>query len=142
MKTNNTFIFFLLSILFCATFVACSDDDHEEVAPNSLSGYWHCTNQKWIEDGETEQRTYTDNDPYYICFEDDFTGYMNSGNDQLLELMGYYSFTWSVSGNKIKVKLKNDWYDTWQIKAITDDTLELCWKDEELSITCRFKKIR
>lgn len=142
MKMNKAFTFFLLSILLCTPFASCSDDDHGEVSPVSLSGYWHCTHQKWIEDGETMEKTYTDKDNYYICFEDDFTGYMDSGSDQLLELMGYYSFTWSVSGNTIKVKLDSDWYDTWQILEITDDTLTLRWKDDDLSITCKFEKIR
>jgi len=129
--------------------MSCSEDDDDDdvkVKPKSLVGYWQCTYQKWEEDGDVEETTYNDAEGqyYYICFEEGFTGYMNSGRDELMELGGNYSFSWTVSGNKIvaEINYREDWIAEWRVNAISNNTLELYWKDDDYNITCKFKKIQ
>ena len=141
---------FLAITLICATALilsGCSKDDEEPEEPvfdnTSLVGTWNCTYQKWIEDGETWDATYAADGSYYIRFNEDFTGNMDSGRDQLMEFGGHYDFTWSVSGNRIVVEIDNwEENDYWTVKKLSDKELELYWEDWEVdyNITCRFVK--
>ena len=71
-----------------------------------------------------------------------YEGDIDSGSDQLLELMGHYSFAWTISGNKIKVALSDRWTEEWQVKSLKGDEMTLQWKDEEVDYTiiAKFKK--
>lgn len=141
MKTFRILTGLIIAVLLSISFVSCDDDDDVDVTKKSLVGYWVCTSQKWVEDGESWSSNYDEDDDYYICFDDDFTGYMDSGYDELMEKGGYYSFVWSISGNNILITFtKSGSTDKWQVKAISDKNLELYWKDEDYNITCKFRK--
>lgn len=139
----KNFFAFILCTTTLAGFVGCSDDEDKTFDQTSLVGTWYCTYQKWVEDGESWDATYNADGSYYICFDDDSTGYLDSGDDQLLELGGYYSFTYSISGNRIIVMLNNssrEFEDDWTIKSLSDTALELYWADKDYNITCKFVK--
>lgn len=137
------FFAFLLCAATLAGFAGCSDGDENSAGTALLPGVWYCTYQKWTEDGKTWDASYTASGTYYIRFSTDGTGNLSSGPDELMELGGYYDFTWSVSGKTIHVLLSkgnNEFEDVWEIKKLTEDELTLCWSDSGYSITCNFVK--
>lgn len=136
MKQRILFFVFVLSLCF----TSCDGDD-VKVTARSLVGYWQCTYQQWVEDGEEWHSNYGDNDNYYIEFEDDFTGRFDSEEDQLLERMGYHTFNWSVSGNDVILNMGHSSEDIFRVCALTEDYLELYWEDGDYHITCKFKKV-
>lgn len=148
MQTKKYFRFMLLVASLIVT-IGCSknednisdnsdhstDDEEIDVSSDALIGYWKCTYQQWKEAGEEWHSTYDDTDQYYICFNDDFTGYLDSEEDQLMEVMGYEKFSWSVAGNKIITQQHK-----WQVKKLSENELVLYWEDGEYNITCNFIK--
>ena len=133
-------------VMCCLLFAACRKDDNTDENTASVTGYWVCYYQCWSEDGETWESNYNGDD-YYINFsshlaDGKYEGDIDSGSDQLLELMGHYSFAWTISGNKIKVALSDSWTEEWQVKSLKGDEMTLQWKDEEVDYTiiAKFKK--
>ena len=142
----------IFKILCCAALIGasagCTDDKDDGVDANLLVGKWHCTYQKWVEKGEEWDASYNANDGnYYIRFNGDGSGELDSGIDELLELGGYYEFTWSVSGNTIHAQVakpgNNPFEDIWQIKQLSEGDLTLYWESDSGSyhITCNLVKV-
>lgn len=149
MQTERYFKFILLAASLIMILAGCgnsddevsddsgnsSDDGNIEVSSKDLIGYWKCTYQQWIEAGDKWSSTYNEEDQYYICFNEDFTGDLDSEGDQLMEVMGHEYFTWSISGNKINTKQHE-----WTVKKLTENELVLYWEDGAYNITCNFVK--
>ena len=129
----------LALVMCCLLFAACSKDDDTDVNTASVTGYWICYYQCWSEDGETWESSYFSNHP---AEDGKYEGDIDSGSDQLLERMGHHSFTWTISGNKIKVMWSTTWTEEWQVKSLKGDEMTLQWKDEEVDYTiiAKFKK--
>lgn len=110
-----------------------------DVSAEDLVGHWQCVTQKWIEAGEETQSSYDiAKDEYYIQFNDDMTGVLDSGKDQLMEIFRMQSFTWSVSKGVISFGKSET--DKWYVKELSDDKMTLYWVDGEYNITCEFKR--
>lgn len=157
----KTIHFFRLILLFATLpmWIACGSDDNTvdpdkpnqddpdpdnpievvDISAEDLVGHWQCITQKWIEAGEKTQSSYDiTKDEYYIQFNDDMTGVLDSGEDQLMEIMGKQTFTWSVSKGIITFGKSET--DKWYIKEFSDNKMTLYWVDGEYNITCEFKK--
>lgn len=111
----------------------------KDVSAKDLIGHWQCTIQKWIEAGDEWQSSYDiKKDEYYIEFNEDFTGMLDSGNDQLMEIMNMHTFTWSISKGVISFGTSST--DKWYIKEFSENDMTLYWVDGEYNITCKFKR--
>lgn len=131
--------------------VGCSSEDESgsdssgskdeiEVTSNDLIGYWRCIYQQWVEAGDEWHVSYESNE-YYIQFNNDFTGSVSSGDDQLMEIMGKHNFTWAVSGSKLALNLdRSSIADEYVIKEFAGNEMTLYWSDGEYNITCKFKR--
>lgn len=97
-----------------------------------LLGKWICKEQIW--DKQSPGNLYYD-DQYGMSFDEDGFGKMWAGRDQLMETMHGASFGWWIRNNMLYVD--NDFY---YILKLSDDELELEWRDEGLVITCKFYK--
>ena len=149
MTNKSLFSLTLLSAFLFIGFTSCSDDDDgPSFSKEEIEGYWELTHQQWIEtiDGETDtyDEVYTPSDDYFVYFDESGIGYMDSGSDQIMEVYGYYEFTYSLSGNKINVDFENRSSVVWTIESVGDDTLTLSWIDKAdwgtLKIVCQFQK--
>lgn len=111
----------------------------KDVSAEDLIGHWQCVSQKWVEAGETSQSSYdVAEDEYYIQFNEDFTGQLDSGEDELMEIMHLQEFSWSVSNGIISFGTSKT--DKWYIKEFSQDSMTLYWVDGEYNITCVFKR--
>ncbi|MBR4730518.1 MAG: hypothetical protein IK075_09725, partial [Prevotella sp.] len=118
-----------------------SSDDSEPSNQN-IVGTWICYEQTWLEDGETDTATYSDNSKY-IIFYDDFTGELRSDGYGLMEISTHGSskqFTWKLADNKIISNFHGE--EVWNVISISDTSLTLQWVDDDLTITCKFKKLQ
>lgn len=105
----------------------------------NLVGHWRCYHQKWVENGDQWKSSYDINkDEYYVQFNADKTGVMDSGEDQLMEIMGKQTFTWSVKNGCII--FDNTYIDNWYIKDFSENEMTLYWEDKGYNITSKFKK--
>lgn len=110
-----------------------------DISEKNLVGHWRCVNQKWVEDGEQWESSYDiSKDEYYVQFNADRSGIMNSGKDQLMEIMGKQTFTWSVK--KGCIIFDNTYIDNWYIKDFSENEMTLYWEDRGYNITSKFKK--
>ena len=92
MKRTTSYFLILLTVLM-GTFliVSCSSDDDEdggsvENASAMLVGSWACIYQEWSEPGDVWSSTYDPSSKYFIQLNEDMSGYMTSGSDQLFEI--------------------------------------------------------
>ena len=135
---------------------SCSSDDEDggsvSNASDLLVGEWHCTQQIWVEDGEKDSETYEPSSAYSMKFNapdkksKTGQGYMISGSDQLFEIKTYgkkKTFTWCVSEIKGRNYVVTDVYDgeEYRIDKLNVTELQMTWTDDDLSITCVFKKV-
>jgi len=142
---KKSILFVVISLALITMCVSCgSDDDNsssssveELVQSGNLTGTWVCYEQTWHEDGETESRSYSGNN-YYIIFNKDNTGNMNSGSDELMEIGRSHSFRYTLSGNKIISDIYGE--TIWTIVALSNKQLTLKWVDGNYWIECKFKK--
>lgn len=152
MRTIQLLVFTLF-VVISSILTACSsgnDADLEnpeeknpievkDILAKDLIGHWQCVTQKWVESGDEWQSSYdTKKDDYYIEFNENFTGVLDSGDDQLMEIMNMYTFTWSIS--KGVISYGTSVTDKWYIKEFSKNEMTLYWADGEYNITCKFKR--
>ena len=136
---KKSIFFTVISVALIAVCVSCGGDDDQSSSPSveNLTGTWICYQQIWHEKGETESSSYTGNN-YYIVFNKDNTGSINSGSEELMEVRGSRSFKYTLSGNKIVSSLYEE--TIWTIVALSDKQLTLRWVDGNFWIECKFRK--
>lgn len=136
MKKFKFFLFAAIAVAISVTIPACSDDDGDDVKINAgqLVGGWIMTSQTEVETGgSSDQWIY---DPslkeYYVYFDADGTGWMSYGEDQFLEIGfgGFTSFTYTISGRNINVKLTETRTEVWKVTSLTNSEMSLLWQDE------------
>lgn len=105
-----------------------------------LCGTWYCKFQEWSEDGETEYEEYEPSSTYSIRFDSDGHGYMKSGDDSLFEIMNTKTFKWEIEEINGYMYVLTNVYDgqSYKILKLSDDYLEMLWKDDDYSIRCKF----
>ncbi|WP_294620017.1 lipocalin family protein [uncultured Bacteroides sp.] len=127
----------------CVGFTSCSDDDDEGIAGDAktlIIGTWQSTWNKGYEiyDGEKEEwdEAYTDE---VYTFKKDGTGTYKDEYDNSTD-----PFTWSVSGNKLKLTYDDNDSDEVVIKTLNENTAVLVVqykdKDTEYYDEMTFKK--
>ena len=150
-------LMFMLFVAMSQAWVSCSSEEDEfdpddpnkgggstpvevtDVSAEDIVGHWQCYYQKWVEAGEEWESSYDiAKDEYYIRFNEDKTGSLGSGDDELMEIMFMNSFEWYVSEGVIYFGTSDS--DQWYIQEFTGDEMTLCWIDGEYSITCKFKR--
>lgn len=109
-----------------------------------LFGKWICCYQQWTESGDVWDRNYT-TDEYYIELLPQYTGTICSGKDELMEwrAIGGRTYTWTLSGDYIKIIKDTGSLTTWEIVSLTDTELTLRWVGGEYGnyvIIAKFKK--
>lgn len=147
----------IVILLFGVTgFSSCSksdDDDSEEqsqVINKDIIGVWYCTFQQKSQDGDTWSFTYEPSSEYMMAFEDDGTGYMKSGKDELFEIgtHGIKNFNWYGYRKSGKNMIHTDVYDgqDYEITSISSSSLTLTWRepnpDNDYTIVCTFVKMK
>ncbi len=148
----------IVILLFGVTgFSSCSksdDDDSEEqsqVINKDIIGVWYCTSQQASQYGDTWSHTYEPSSQYMIGFDDDGTGYMNSGRDALFEIWcssGIKNFNWygyrKNGKNWIHTDVSGGW--DYEITSISSTSLTLTWRepdpDNDYTIVCTFVKMK
>ncbi|MBO5592611.1 MAG: hypothetical protein J5913_06575 [Prevotella sp.] len=139
MKKNMFFT--VISMALIAMCVSCgSDDDNENRSSSNaenLIGTWICYEQIWHENGKIESSSYSGSN-YYIVFNTNNTGNMNSGSDELMEIGRGHSFSYTLSGNKIVTDIYGE--TIWEVVSLNDKWLTLKWEDGGYWIECKFKK--
>jgi len=128
-----------MSLCLCAL-TSCSNDDDDNgkvaITAKNVVGTWICYEQKWVEENHVSRYS---NESYYIIFNDDYTGEMDSDSDELFEIMGGCSFSWNILDNKICANIYGE--ELWTIESLTNSQMTLKWTDEGyLTIICKFKK--
>ena len=137
---RKTSLFALMSVLlFTATgFASCSNDDdddtggQQESVNKDIVGVWYCTFQQKMEDGDTWSFTYEPSSEYMMAFEDDGTGYMKSGRDELFEIgtHGIENFNWYSYRKGGKNMIHTDVYEgqDYEITSVSSSSLTLTWR--------------
>ncbi len=135
---RSNFFLTVISLALITVCVSCSSDD-DDVSSNvdNLTGTWICYEQTWHEDGKTWSKSYSGND-YYIVFNNNNSGSMNSGSDELMEIGRSHSFTYTFTGNNIISDIYGE--TIWMVVSLSDKQLTLKWEDEGYWIECKFKK--
>lgn len=141
-KTMKWAIACMMALCASVTLMSCSDDDGKvDVSAGEIAGHWICVYQHWVDWGDVYDADYEPDGEYYITLNEDGTGELDSGSDQLMEIWGFMRFTWTVQGNRLLLFDERDWIEeeeVFEVKRLTDNELELCWDDGEVVITCRF----
>lgn len=147
----------IVILLFGVTgFSSCSksdDDDSEEqsqVINKDIIGVWYCTFQQKSQDGDTWSFTYEPSSEYMMAFEDDGTGYMKSGKDELLEIgtHGIKNFNWYSYRKGGKNWIHTDVYDgqDYEVTSVSSSSLTLTWREpnpaNDYTIICKFIKMK
>lgn len=163
MKTSNikrmkrTSLFALMSglLLTVIGLASCSSDDDDETGGQQGSinmdvvGVWYCTFQQWTEDGDTWSSTYEPSSKYMMAFEEDGTGYMKSGSDELFEIGTHgieENFNWYAfrKGGKYWIHEDNRNHD-FEITSVSSSSLTLTWRAPDsaygYTIVGKFKKM-
>ncbi|MBQ0064123.1 MAG: hypothetical protein KBS94_08950 [Prevotella sp.] len=94
-------------------------------------GVWYCTFQQWTEDGDTWSSTYEPSSEYMMAFEEDGTGYMKSGKDELFEIgtHGIANFNWYGYRKSGKNWIHEDYRNhDYEITSISSSSLTLTWR--------------
>lgn len=144
----------MMALVTILGFVSCSSDDEINNVNEKIVGVWYCVYQQWTEKGpnraeDTESETYEPSSKYMMAFEEDGTGYMNSGSDELFEIGCHgspKSFNWNVY-----LKDKKNWIHTdvyggqdYEITNLSSTSLTMKWSDYEdgdvYIIECKFIK--
>lgn len=139
---KKTSLFALMSVLlFTATgFASCSSDDDDETGGQQGSvnknvvGVWYCTFQQWTEDGDTWSSTYEPSSEYMMAFEDDGTGYMKSGGDELFEIstQGIKNFNWYSYRKSGKNWIHEDYRNhDYEVTSVSSSSLTLTWREPD-----------
>ena len=152
MKKISLFFTMLLTVLMSSLVVtSCSSDDDEDGgsvdnATSLIVGSWACVYQEWTEDGETWSSSYEPSSKYFIQLNEDKSGYMISGSDQLFEIMTSGKkkyFSWVIKEKGGRNYLVTDIYggEEYQINKLNSNSLEMTWEDEGYRIYCKFEKV-
>lgn len=132
---------------------SCSDDkdddkgngnsEPQESVISKIAGTWYCTSQLWEEDKEFSE--YKPSRDYSIVLDDDFTGYMISGSDELFQIyIGGHPvpFGWRIitndKTNYLYVDIEGGW--EYRIIKLTANRLTMAKLDEVYDIVCEFVK--
>lgn len=129
-------LFFCAAALLAAiSFSACSGDGEPNLpaTPENIAGTWQLTHEDgWkIYDGEKD--TWSDNYPdeegwYAICsFDKNSSFTQNEYDNDKVDYTG--NGTYSISGNKLTIKIKYEEAHTFEIKKLTGSQLVLFEKD-------------
>jgi len=136
-RQNKTY-FIMKKLFFCAaallaaiSFSACSDDDEPNLplTPESIAGTWQCTHEDGWEIYDGEKDTWSDNYPdeegwYATCSFDENGSFTQSEYDNdKIDYTG--NGTYSISGNKLTIKIKYEDAHTFEIKKLTGSQLVL-----------------
>jgi len=119
----------LLAAMLLPLMVSCSKDKDESgltVKAEQLYGKWVVTSQVFTDEEGPE--ALPEKKGKHIVFNQDATG---SVSDRRLfedEIRG--GFTWSVSGNQLKITDSTNDISTFTVTSISSTTLQLTWKDE------------
>ena len=140
---KKTSLFALMSVLLFTAigFASCSSDDDDETGGQQGSvnkdvvGVWYCTFQQKTEDGDTWSFTYEPSSEYMMAFEDDGTGYMKSGRNELFEIgtHGIKNFNWYGYRKSGKNMIHTDVYEgqDYEITSVSSSSLTLTWRDPD-----------
>ena len=111
----------------------------------NLIGTWYCTFQEWTADGETDSKTYEPSSKYSMIFNEDGSGYMQSGGDELFEIgcsRGQYFKYYTYNSGK------DSWIHTdvyggqdYYVNYISKQSLTMTWTDRGYTIKCEFTKV-
>ena len=137
----------MLVAAICMAFFTSCEKESPTFTKDQIVGLWYMTSQT-EEDcygGNKEvayTKTYTPSDEYYIRINEDNTLEMDSGDDQIMERLGYYNENYKLEGNKLVF----DDGDYFLIESCSTSALVLSWKsewnanDDYFTITCEFVK--
>lgn len=154
MRTVRIFALMAALLSTAAVFTSCSSDDDDtggqlESVNKNVVGVWYCTFQQWTEDGDTWSQTYEPSSQYVMTFDDDGTGYMQCGGDELFEIGCHKieNYHWHVyrkyGKNWIQTDVRNRAHD-YEITHISSTDLTLTWHAPEsqygYTIVGKFKK--
>lgn len=151
MKKISFMFTMLLTVLMSSLVItSCSSDDEDggsvDNATSLIVGSWACVYQEWSEDGEMWSSTYEPSSAYFIQLDENMTGYMVSGSDQLFEIMTSGKkkyFSWVIKEKGGRNYLVTDIYggEEYQINKLNSNSLEMTWEDEGYRIYCKFEKV-
>ena len=151
MKKISFMFTMLLTVLMSSLVVtSCSSDDEDrgsiDKATLLIVGSWACVYQEWTEAGETWSSSYEPSSKYFIQLNEDKSGYMISGSDQLFEIKTSgmkKNFSWVIKEKNGRNFLVTDIYsgEEYQINKLNSKSLEMTWIDEDYRIYCKFEKV-
>lgn len=143
MKKQKFFSILLLVVMLLPLMVSCSKDDDKDdgsidvsVNAEQMYGKWVVTGQTWTDEDGTEPDMHKVGQ--YIIFNQDGTGTIS--NYRLFEDEIRGGFTWSITGNRLKITDSTDDTSYFTITSISSKTLQLTWRDDENIEVTNFSK--
>lgn len=119
-----------MMMALCIGFTACDDDDEgiDGDAKTLIVGTWESTWNKGYEIYEGKKDTWDE------AYTEDIYTFKNDGSGTYKDVSGTTtyteSFTWSVSGNKLKITF-DDYSDEATIKTLNENTAVLIAKEKD-----------
>lgn len=138
MKKHSIISISLLPLILATIYglTSCNSDDDIAVNDKNIIGTWICYEQEIYDCGD-EWTEYYDNDKNTFTFNSDYTGEVTCYDGSLFEIGSDCSFIWELQDNKIATTIYGDAYT---IISLSKTKMTLFWEDEDLRMTCRFKK--
>lgn len=161
-KITKTSLFIVMAMMmfFATGLSSCSNSDSDDEYESKegeqskdinkdVVGVWYCTFQQKSQYGDTWSFTYEPSSEYMMAFEDDGTGYMKSGKDELFEISthGVANFNWYGYRKSGKNWIHEDYRNhDYEVTSVSSSSLTLTWRepdpDNDYTIICKFIKMK